>query len=149
MMSTMVRINLEDIRPLSLKALTHAGYGAAHARAIADMLYTCQLDDCQSHGLFRLFMCVKTMQAGKIDGHAEPAVEGTCLGCAVIGAHAHRVALAGEGITLGDERRPVVGVGGGPLGRPLDGARISGPRGRRYEASVGVAVLGVGVALGE
>lgn len=74
-MSTMVRIDLEDIRPLSLKALTHAGYGIAHARTIADMLYACQLDDCQSHGLFRLFMCVETMRAGKIDGHAEPMIE--------------------------------------------------------------------------
>ena len=67
-MNTSVKIALKDIQNLSLGILKNVGYGDAHAQAIADMLYTCQLDDCQSHGLFRLFMCRQTMQAGKIDG---------------------------------------------------------------------------------
>lgn len=68
------QLSLEEIKDLSLAVLTRAGYGAAHAQAIAEMLYTCQLDDCQSHGLFRLFMCQQTMQAGQIDGHVAPDV---------------------------------------------------------------------------
>lgn len=71
----MIQIGLDEIKNLSLRVLIAAGYGPAHARAIAQMLYTCQLDDCQSHGLFRLFMCVQTIQAGKIDGQVLPVVD--------------------------------------------------------------------------
>ncbi|MCV6823465.1 MULTISPECIES: Ldh family oxidoreductase [Halocynthiibacter] len=73
-MADTVRINLNDIREISTEILEKVGYGRNHASAIADMLYTCQLDDCQSHGLFRLFMCHETMKAGKIDGNAEPVL---------------------------------------------------------------------------
>ena len=69
------RLSLNDIKDLSLAVLSHAGYGPAHAAAIADMLYTCQVDDCQSHGLFRLFMCCQTMRSEAIDGHALPIVQ--------------------------------------------------------------------------
>lgn len=69
------RLELAEIRPLAQTILSRAGYGPDHAASISEMLYTCQLDDCQSHGLFRLFMCVQTMKAGKIDGHVLPEVE--------------------------------------------------------------------------
>lgn len=73
-MTASVQIDLEAIKPLSAQILTSAGYGQAHAQAIAEMIYTCQMDDCQSHGLFRLFMCCQTIQAGKIDGHVLPVI---------------------------------------------------------------------------
>lgn len=73
-MSEQVRIDIEDIEPLCMQVLTGAGFGPAHAAAISETLRTCQLDDCQSHGLFRLFMCVQTIRAGKIDGHVQPEV---------------------------------------------------------------------------
>lgn len=73
-MSETVRLTPEEMTDLSLKVLSHVGYGPDHAQAIAELLTTCQMDDCQSHGLFRLFMCAQTMQAGKIDGHAQPQV---------------------------------------------------------------------------
>lgn len=73
-MTTVQKLSLQEVKDLALSVLRNAGYGEAHADAIADMLYTCQLDDCQSHGLFRLFMCVQTMQAGGIDGHILPDV---------------------------------------------------------------------------
>lgn len=76
-MSITVKIALADITTLSVKVLSKAGFGEAHAQAIAKMLYTCQLDDCQSHGLFRLFMCCQTMQAGKIDGQILPILKDT------------------------------------------------------------------------
>ena len=71
-MAEMVQLALENIKPFCMDILSEAGFGDRHAAAIADMLYTCQLDDCQSHGLFRLAMCVETMRAGKVDGAAEP-----------------------------------------------------------------------------
>ena len=74
-MSEMVEVSLEDVRQLAVKTLRQVGYGDGHAEAISDMLYRCQVDDCQSHGLFRLFMCHDTMQAGRIDGEAEPDID--------------------------------------------------------------------------
>lgn len=85
-MSKTVKIALADVKTLGYDILAGAGYGDAHARSITDMLYTCQLDDCQSHGLFRLFMCIQTIKAGKIDGHAEPKI--THPGKAIIRADA-------------------------------------------------------------
>ena len=67
-MNKTVKVTLGDVRTLAHDVLIGAGYGEDHTRSIADMLYTCQLDDCQSHGLFRLFMCIQTIKAGKIDG---------------------------------------------------------------------------------
>lgn len=74
-MSTFVKIALNDVRSLSTRILEKVGFGEAHSQAIAEMLYTCQLDDCQSHGLFRLLMCSQTMQSGLIDGQALPILE--------------------------------------------------------------------------
>ncbi len=74
-MVKMKQLALQEIKSLSLSVLDRAGYGSAHAQSIAAMLNTCQLDDCQSHGLFRLLMCAQTMQAGKIDGHVAPVIE--------------------------------------------------------------------------
>lgn len=86
-MSTPNKISLEDIKPLCVAVLNAAGFSEAHARTIAQMLYTCQLDDCQSHGLFRLFMCTQTMHAGKIDGQALPTIKDD--GNAILHADAH------------------------------------------------------------
>ncbi len=66
---------LDEVRALAARVLEHCGYASAHADAISDMLYRCQLDDCQSHGLFRLFMCATTMKDGKIDGAATPVID--------------------------------------------------------------------------
>lgn len=76
-MQKTVKIALDDVTTLAYDVLTGAGYGEAHAKSIAKMLYTCQLDDCQSHGLFRLLMCIQTIKAGKIDGHVEPTITQT------------------------------------------------------------------------
>ena len=74
-MTKMVQVALDDVRQLAVQTLLGVGYGDRHAAAIAEMLYQCQRDDCQSHGLFRLFMCHQTMKAGKIDGHALPNID--------------------------------------------------------------------------
>lgn len=71
---TQKQLGLQDITDLGLSVLRHAGYGEAHAKAIADLIAACQLDDCQSHGLYRLLMCVQTMRAGQIDGHVAPQI---------------------------------------------------------------------------
>ncbi|MFQ3365275.1 MAG: delta1-piperideine-2-carboxylate reductase [Oceanospirillaceae bacterium] len=76
-MSAFIKLTLQEVHSLSIEVLSHAGFGQAHTLAIAKMLYTCQLDDCQSHGLFRLFMCIETIKAGTIDPHILPTVNAT------------------------------------------------------------------------
>lgn len=73
-MHNTVKIPLEEVKSLAFNILTGAGYGKNHAETISEMLHTCQLDDCQSHGLFRLLMCVQTIKAGQIDGQVEPQI---------------------------------------------------------------------------
>lgn len=73
-MTKSTQLSLSDIKDLSMSVLSRVGYGSAHAAAITEMLYRCQLDDCQSHGLFRLLMCSQTMKAGQIDGNVEPEI---------------------------------------------------------------------------
>ncbi|MFK7792133.1 MAG: Ldh family oxidoreductase [Devosiaceae bacterium] len=73
-MNTTVKMDLAADQALAFSILSSAVFGESHANAISHMLYTCQLDDCQSHGLFRLFMCLESIRAGKIDGHVEPLI---------------------------------------------------------------------------
>lgn len=87
-MTETVTLSLSDVKALSLDVLTHNGYSAAHAEAITQVIYACQLDDCHSHGLFRLFMCVETMKGGKVDGSALPTL--TQPGPAVVRADANQ-----------------------------------------------------------
>ena len=69
---TTLRLTRDEVHDLATQTLQNAGYGPNHVRAIADMLTTCQMDDCQSHGLFRLFMCVETTRSGQVDPTVEP-----------------------------------------------------------------------------
>ena len=87
-MSNNITLSLEDVKTLSLSVLTQNGYSEAHASAITDVIYACQLDDCHSHGLFRLFMCAETMRGGQVDGHALPTI--TEPGPAVVKADANK-----------------------------------------------------------
>nr|WP_302477008.1 Ldh family oxidoreductase [Ruegeria atlantica] len=87
---------MDEIRNLSLSILTASGFGAEHAAAITNMLATCQIDDCQSHELFRLFNCTDTMKAGKIDGHAEPVVAPSDNAIVRVGAQGGMSRLAFE-----------------------------------------------------
>lgn len=69
-----IRLTRDDVHGLATRTLLHAGFAPAHTQAIADMLTTCQMDDCQSHGLFRLFMCMETTRRGQVDAWAEPTL---------------------------------------------------------------------------
>ncbi|MFS8980346.1 Ldh family oxidoreductase [Cupriavidus necator] len=71
-MSETVQLSLAEVRELSLNVLQRNGYSEAHSEAIADVIVAGQRDDCQSHGLYRLLVCVQTIRHGKVDGHAVP-----------------------------------------------------------------------------
>lgn len=68
-MSDQIALDLEETQELGLKVLRANGFNEAHARSIMDVIYRCQLDDCHSHGLYRLLICVNTVRAGLVDGN--------------------------------------------------------------------------------
>ena len=73
-MSETIQLSLAEVRELSLNVLQTNGYSEAHSKAITDVIVAGQRDECQSHGLYRLLVCVHTIRNGKVDGHAVPEV---------------------------------------------------------------------------
>lgn len=70
----MVTLTLDAAHALARDTLLGYGLGAAHAEALARSMVRAQADDCHSHGLYRLIMCVNTMRAGAVDREAEPVL---------------------------------------------------------------------------
>lgn len=91
-MSEHITLSLEDVRDLSESILSDNGFNSAHAQAITDIIYTNQLGDCHSHGLYRLFMCTESIRSGRVSGTAEPTI--VDAGPAVVRADAN------DGISL-------------------------------------------------
>lgn len=73
-MTDMVSLTLDEVQALAVEVLTANGLSEAHARANATVMRDCQRDECHSHGLYRLIMCVKTLRAGKVVPDAVPEV---------------------------------------------------------------------------
>lgn len=73
-MSDNVTLSLASMRELSESILVSNGFNQDHAQAITDVIYACQQDDCHSHGLYRLLMCVESIISGRVDGQASPEV---------------------------------------------------------------------------
>lgn len=72
-MTDTVTLTLDDARALSLRTLTGNGFSEAHAEAITATIMAGQRDECHSHGLYRLLVCVATRKAGKVS-NAEPVI---------------------------------------------------------------------------
>lgn len=83
-----VTLSLEEVRSLSETVLQHHGFSPAHVQSITEVIYACQLDDCHSHGLYRLFMCTQSIRSGQVDGAATPSI--TERGPAIVQADAHQ-----------------------------------------------------------
>lgn len=73
-MTALKQLTTEEMRALCEVTLRKVGYAEPHVQAITRMLTLCQMDDCQSHGLFRLIMCHASMASGQVDGAAVPRV---------------------------------------------------------------------------
>ena len=73
-MADTVTMTLDESFNLSVAVLEGNGFSSAHAVAIADVICAAQRDECHSHGLYRLLVCVKTLKAGRVDGKALPVV---------------------------------------------------------------------------
>ena len=82
-----VILDLGEVHELALKILKHHGVSEPHAQAIARTVVAGERDECTSHGVFRLLMCTRSLQDGKVACHAEPTV--THRSPAIVAVDAH------------------------------------------------------------
>ncbi|BCG24553.1 lactate dehydrogenase [Pseudomonas tohonis] len=73
-MNDLINLSLDQVHALALRAATVNGMGEDHARAIADTITRGQRDECHSHGLYRVLVCVHSLRSGKVDPQAQPRV---------------------------------------------------------------------------
>lgn len=74
MNTDMINLSIDQVYDLSVDVLSRNGFSAPHTAAIAQTITAGQRDDCQSHGLYRLIVCVRTLQTGLVDPAALPVV---------------------------------------------------------------------------
>lgn len=73
-MTDSVRLTLDEVRELALRALLAKGFSEPQGRAIADTVTAAERDGCTSHGLFRIPFYVAALANEGVDPRAEPAV---------------------------------------------------------------------------
>ncbi len=73
-METNQQISISDLKQLCQQVLEHYGFDALHVSALTDTLTTGQINDCASHGVYRLLGLIHTLKAGKVDPTATPEV---------------------------------------------------------------------------
>ncbi|MFT3997837.1 MAG: Ldh family oxidoreductase [Asticcacaulis sp.] len=109
-MSDTVTLSLPDMWTLSLRTLTGNGFSQDHAEAITRTIGACQKDECHSHGLYRLLVCVATRRAGKVT-NAEPMVTDAAPGLVRADAQGAYSLLAFErGLPLLAEKARTQGI---------------------------------------
>ncbi|QCP50312.1 Ldh family oxidoreductase [Trinickia violacea] len=69
-----VSLSLDEVYQLSVRVLTSNGMADDHARAIARVITAGQRDECHSHGIYRLLVCVRSLRDGKLVGDAKPQI---------------------------------------------------------------------------
>ncbi|UQY33023.1 Ldh family oxidoreductase [Pseudomonas fulva] len=79
-----VMLTLDEVYDLSRKVLIHNGMSSEHATSIAKVITQGQRDECQSHGIYRLLVCVNTLRNGKVDPQALPTVKDVAPGIVTV-----------------------------------------------------------------
>lgn len=74
-MTDMLYLSPQEIKSLSMRVLRHHGLSEAHAGAITRVVLAGQRDDCQSHGVYRILDCVRTIGKGKVNVAAQPRLQ--------------------------------------------------------------------------
>lgn len=70
----MVHLMLDEVHALCRDTLLAAGLAEPHAQAIARSITRAQVDDCHSHGLYRLIGYVSSVRSGKAERAALPVL---------------------------------------------------------------------------
>ncbi|SAL22078.1 malate/L-lactate dehydrogenase [Caballeronia sordidicola] len=71
-MDDIAYFSFSELLDLSNRVLLANGMAPDHARAVAKVVAAGQRDDCQSHGIYRLIVCVNTLRNGKVVPDARP-----------------------------------------------------------------------------
>lgn len=110
-MSDRINLSLQQVHDLALRALTDNGMAADHAAAIARVITQGQRDECHSHGLYRVLVCVRSLRSGKVDPAARPSLSTPAPSIVKVDAHHGYSLLAFEqGLPLLVERARHQGV---------------------------------------
>lgn len=111
-MSEQISLTLDEAKQLCLDVLTKNGFSQAHADPIADVIYRGQLDDCQSHGLYRLITCVNTIRSGMVTGQEDVSISEPSPVAVRVDAHNGCSPLAFQtGLPLLIEKAKTNGIG--------------------------------------
>lgn len=86
-MSERINLSLDQVFDLAHRALTHNGMADDHARAIAEVITQGQRDECHSHGLYRVLVCVRSLRSGKVDPAAQPTLSQPASAIVKVDAH--------------------------------------------------------------
>ena len=70
-----MELSIDKAYALSLEILDRVGYSFEHAQTITDVLMQAQIDDCHSHGLYRLLNCIHSLEQGTVSADAVPEIE--------------------------------------------------------------------------
>jgi (2R)-3-sulfolactate dehydrogenase (NADP+) len=81
-----MRMTLDEVEALALRALTAAGASGAQALPVARSIRAAERDGMRSHGLLYLPVYVEHLTCGKVDGQAEPRLERPRTGAIVVDA---------------------------------------------------------------
>ena len=73
-MAQTITLGLEDARRFARDILQKNGLAPAHAEPLARSMARAEADECRSHGLYRLIMCVNTLKGTTLDPAAEPVI---------------------------------------------------------------------------
>lgn len=73
-MTETVRLSLQEVHALAVRALSCSGMSGPHAQAVARTITAGERDECQAHGIYRLLVTTHTLRQGTVSGTAEPIV---------------------------------------------------------------------------
>ncbi|AOE85897.1 Ldh family oxidoreductase [Pseudomonas sp. TCU-HL1] len=70
----MARLTLAEVRDIAERVLLKHGFSDLQAKAVAETMVCGERDECRSHGIYRLLVCIATLSAGKVNPTAVPVV---------------------------------------------------------------------------
>lgn len=110
-MTATITITLDEAYNLAEKTFLKLGLSEDHAQANARLLQSCQRDECDSHGLYRVLSCAQTIKTGAVVLDAVPEVEDRAGGIVGVDAKGGYSLLALEkGLPLLVEKTRKLGV---------------------------------------
>lgn len=67
-----ITLSLHEAHLLAMKVLRQAGFSEQTSSSVAEAVVAGERDGCKSHGLYRLLVCVHSLNVGKVNPVAEP-----------------------------------------------------------------------------